>query len=41
VFDKENDVSRRLLEKLGFVFEEMKTSHDTQWEVHKYISPIP
>jgi len=37
VFEKDNDISRRLLEKLGFVFEESFQEQEIIAEVHKYI----
>ena len=36
VFQKDNVVSRRLLEKLGFVWLESKTEQDTEIEIHRY-----
>ena len=36
VFQKDNAVSRRLLEKLGFVWLESKTEQDTEIEIHRY-----
>ena len=40
VFEKENKASRRLLEKLGFLFHELRTADGTEWEEHRYI-PLP
>lgn len=39
VFEKENHASRRLLEKLGFVFEKSFQEQEVELEVHKYASP--
>lgn len=39
VFEKENNASRRLLEKLGFVFEEGFQEQEVEVEVHKYTPP--
>ncbi|MBN9382831.1 MAG: GNAT family N-acetyltransferase [Chitinophagaceae bacterium] len=39
VFEKENHASRRLLEKLGFVFEEGFQEQEVELEVHKYTMP--
>ena len=39
VFEKENNASRRLLEKLGFVFEEGFQEQEVEVEVHKYMPP--
>jgi len=39
VFEKENNASRRLLEKLGFVFEESFQEQEVEVEVHKYAAP--
>jgi ribosomal-protein-alanine N-acetyltransferase len=36
VFQKDNAVSRRLLEKLGFVWVENKTEQGTDIEIHRY-----
>jgi RimJ/RimL family protein N-acetyltransferase len=36
VFEKENGTSRRLLEKLGFVWQETKSSQGVDVEIHKY-----
>jgi ribosomal-protein-alanine N-acetyltransferase len=41
VFEKDNDISRRLLEKLGFVFEESSQEQEVIIETHKFISPLP
>jgi len=40
VFEQDNDISRRLLEKLGFVFEERFQEQEPIAEVHKYNSPL-
>ncbi|MBN8855869.1 MAG: hypothetical protein BGO55_15955 [Sphingobacteriales bacterium 50-39] len=37
VFEQNNDISRRLLEKLGFVFEESLQEQEVIIEVHKYV----
>ncbi len=39
VFEKENNASRRLLEKLGFVFEKSYKEQDVELEVHQYPAP--
>jgi len=39
VFQQDNDISRRLLEKLGFVFEERLQEQEVVAEVHKYEPP--
>ena len=39
VFEKENSASRRLLEKLGFVFEKSFQEKEVEVEVHKYTAP--
>lgn len=39
VFEKGNSASRRLLEKLGFVFEEGFQEQEVELEVHKYTTP--
>jgi RimJ/RimL family protein N-acetyltransferase len=39
VFEKDNNASRRLLEKLGFVFEESFQEEEVELEVHKYTAP--
>lgn len=39
VFEKENAASRRLLEKLGFKWEETKTENGIEVEFHVYIVP--
>jgi len=36
VFEKDNNISRRLLEKLGFVFEESFQEQEIIAEIHKY-----
>jgi len=36
VFEKDNNISRRLLEKLGFVFEESFQEQEVIAEIHKY-----
>jgi ribosomal-protein-alanine N-acetyltransferase len=36
VFEKQNKASRRLLEKLGFVWEENRAFLDVELELHKY-----
>ena len=36
VFQKDNVVSRRLLEKLGFAWLESKKEQDTEIEIHRY-----
>lgn len=36
VFEKENDASRRLLEKLGFVWQETRDEQGITLEIHKY-----
>jgi RimJ/RimL family protein N-acetyltransferase len=42
VFEQDNQVSRRLLEKLGFVFEERLQQQEPIAEVHKYFrDPCP
>jgi ribosomal-protein-alanine N-acetyltransferase len=38
VFEKDNFISRRLLEKLGFVWQETNTSEGIEIEIHKYSS---
>lgn len=40
VFEKGNNVSRRLLEKLGFVFEERSQEKEVEVETHVYTSPL-
>lgn len=37
VFEQDNDVSRRLLKKLGFVFEERLQEQEVIAEIHKYV----
>ena len=39
VFEKENTASRKLLEKLGFVFEESFQEQEVELEVHKFTAP--
>ena len=39
VFEKENKASRRLLEKLGFVFEKSYKEQEVELEVHQYSAP--
>ncbi|MDO6433834.1 GNAT family N-acetyltransferase [Flavitalea sp. BT771] len=39
VFEKENKASRKLLEKLGFVFEEGLQEQEVELEIHKYTVP--
>jgi len=39
VFEKDNNASRRLLEKLGFVFEKSFQEQEVELEVHKYTMP--
>jgi ribosomal-protein-alanine N-acetyltransferase len=41
VFQKENIASRKLLEKLGFVFEEGFQEQEVEVEVYKYAAPGP
>jgi ribosomal-protein-alanine N-acetyltransferase len=42
VFEKDNLISRRLLKKLGFIWQETKQgSPETEIEIHKYIPPPP
>ena len=42
VFEKDNFISRRLLEKLGFIWQETKKeTPDLEIEIHKYILPSP
>jgi ribosomal-protein-alanine N-acetyltransferase len=36
VFEKDNAVSRRLLQKLGFVWSESKMDQDIEIEIHRY-----
>lgn len=38
VFEKDNIVSRRLLDKLGFVLAETKKEQDIEVEIHRYLS---
>jgi RimJ/RimL family protein N-acetyltransferase len=40
VFEKDNEASRRLLKKLGFVFEESAQEQEMIVETHKFISPL-
>ncbi|HEY4208439.1 MAG TPA: GNAT family N-acetyltransferase [Puia sp.] len=40
VFEQDNQASRRLLEKLGFILEERFQEEEIIAEVHKYISPL-
>lgn len=40
VFEKENAASRRLLEKLGFSFEQSLRRADVELEIHRYGPPI-
>ncbi|HVU58459.1 MAG TPA: GNAT family N-acetyltransferase [Puia sp.] len=40
VFEQDNYISRRLLEKLGFVFEKSFQEQELIIEVHAYISPL-
>jgi len=39
VFEQDNAISRRLLEKLGFVFEESFQEQEVIAEIHKYVPP--
>lgn len=39
VFQKENKASGKLLEKLGFVFEEGLQEQEVELEIHKYTTP--
>ena len=39
VFEKDNTASRRLLEKLGFVFEKSYKEQEVELEVHQYLAP--
>jgi RimJ/RimL family protein N-acetyltransferase len=41
VFEQDNAISRRLLEKLGFVFEESFQEQEIITEIHKYVPPPP
>lgn len=41
VFEKENIVSRRLLERLGFTWEESLVSQGVEIEIHSFAAPIP
>lgn len=41
VFQKENIVSRRLMEKLGFMWVESKKELDVEVEIHRYVVPDP
>jgi [ribosomal protein S5]-alanine N-acetyltransferase len=36
LFEKKNDASRRLMQKLGFVWQETKDSQGVELEIHKY-----